>query len=80
MLSADGGFLFPIPCFKKMGGKGDAPAAARPWVFLKVLQLKLNHYCKSLVTSCSTLLACANAAMPVWLRISNLDMLEVAEA
>jgi hypothetical protein len=23
---------------KKMGGKGDAPAAARPWVVLKVVQ------------------------------------------
>jgi hypothetical protein len=28
-----------IPSQKKMGGKGDALAAARPWVVLKVLQL-----------------------------------------
>jgi hypothetical protein len=37
-------------------------------------------YCNSLSTSCCTLLAWANAAMPVWLRISNFDMFEVAEA
>ena len=38
----------------------------------------LLHYCSSLVTSCCTLLAWARAEMPVWLRISYLDMLEVA--
>ena len=37
-------------------------------------------YCSSLVTSCSMLLAWAKAEMPVWLRISYFDMLEVAEA
>jgi len=37
-------------------------------------------YCNSLVTSCCTLLACASAAMPVWLRISYFDMFDVAEA
>jgi hypothetical protein len=37
-------------------------------------------YCSSLSTSCCTLLAWASAAMPVWLRISNFDMFEVAEA
>jgi hypothetical protein len=30
--------LFPIPCYKKVGGKGNPPAAARPWVVLKLLQ------------------------------------------
>jgi hypothetical protein len=37
-------------------------------------------YCSSLVTSCCTLLACAKAEMPVWLRISYFDMLEDADA
>jgi hypothetical protein len=37
-------------------------------------------YWSSLVTSCSTLLAWASAAMPVWLRISYFDMFEVAAA
>jgi hypothetical protein len=37
-------------------------------------------YCNSLVTSCSTLLACARAAMPVWLKISYFDIFDVAEA
>ena len=37
-------------------------------------------YCSSLVTSCCTLLACARAEMPVWLRISYFDMLEDADA
>ena len=63
---------------QKMGGKDDLLAAARPWVVLKVVQF--CFYCKSLVTSCSTLLAWASAAMPVWLRISYFDMFEVAEA
>jgi hypothetical protein len=35
-------------------------------------------YCSSLVTSCWTLLAWERAAMPVWLRISYLDISEVA--
>jgi len=39
-----------------------------------------SDYWSSLVTSCCTLLACARAEMPVWLRISYLDMLEVADA
>jgi len=73
--------LFPTPYYpasQKMGGKGLAFAAARPWVVLKLLQWCV--YCKSLVTSCCTLLACANAAMPVWLKISYFDMLDVAAA
>ncbi len=37
-------------------------------------------YCNSLVTSCCTVLACASAAMPVWLRISYFDIFDVAEA
>jgi hypothetical protein len=37
-------------------------------------------YCNSFKTSCCWLLACAKAEMPVWLRISYLDMFEVAEA
>src|SRR5580658_2578227 len=68
---------------KKWAAKVLSFTAARPWVFLKLLQccayLK-PVYCKSLVTSCCTLLACANAAMPVWLRISYFDMFEVADA
>jgi len=47
---------------------------------LEGVAVLLNLYCKSLVTSCCTLLACANAAMPVWLRISYLDIFDVAEA
>src|SRR5208282_3778764 len=35
-------------------------------------------YCNSLSTSCCCELACARAAMPVWLRISYFDMLELA--
>jgi hypothetical protein len=35
-------------------------------------------YWSSLVTSCCTLLACARAEMPVWLRISYFDMSELA--
>ncbi len=38
------------------------------------------NYCNSLVTSCCTLLACARAEMPVWLRISYLDMAVEADA
>src|ERR1035437_6811036 len=37
-------------------------------------------YCSSLVTSCWMLLAWARAEMPVWLRISYLDMLDAADA
>jgi len=37
-------------------------------------------YCSSLVTSCCMLLAWARAEIPVWLRISYFDMLEVAAA
>jgi hypothetical protein len=37
-------------------------------------------YWSSLVTSCCMLLACAKAEMPVWLRISYLDMFDAAEA
>jgi hypothetical protein len=40
----------------------------------------VHCYSSSLVTSCCTLLAWAKAAMPVWLRISNFGMLEVAAA
>ena len=39
-----------------------------------------SRYWSSLVTSCSTLLAWASAAMPVWLRISYFDIFEVAAA
>jgi len=61
---------------KKMGGKESLPPPC-PWVFLNIPQ---SNYCKSLVTSCSTWLAWASAAMPVWLRISYFDMFEVAAA
>jgi len=37
-------------------------------------------YCSSLMTSCCTLLAWASAEMPVWLRISYLDMADEADA
>jgi len=78
-----------------MGGKARALPPPCPWVVLKLLQscetlpIYSSHptlvptsllYCKSLVTSCCTLFACANAAMPVWLRISYFDMFEVAAA
>ena len=63
---------------QRMGGKVFTLAAARPWVVLKSMQCCV--YCKSLVISCCTLLACAKAEMPVWLRISYFDMLEVADA
>src|ERR1035437_5526648 len=74
----------------KANGEGGCPAeekkAARfsscrhpsHGVVLKLLQ-SCGYYCKSLVTSCCTLLAWAKAAMPVWLRISYLDMLAVAD-
>lgn len=42
--------------------------------------IRTLDYWSSLVTSCSTLLAWARAAMPVWLRTSYFDMLDVAEA
>jgi len=74
-----------------MGGKVLPLPPPCPWVVLKVFQccVLLNPYelttvhsvyCRSLVTSCCTLLACANAAMPVWLRISYFDMFDVADA
>lgn len=47
---------------------------------LEVIAMVLNLYCKSLVTSCCTLLACASAEMPVWLRISYFDIFDVADA
>jgi hypothetical protein len=37
-------------------------------------------YCNSFSTSCCTLLACARAEMPVWLRIWYFDMFEAAVA
>jgi hypothetical protein len=47
---------------------------------LLTLAIQSRNYCSSLVTSCCTLLAWARAEMPVWLRISNFDRFEVAEA
>jgi hypothetical protein len=41
---------------------------------------RVSLYCSSLVTSCCMLLAWASAEIPVWLRISYLDMFEVAAA
>ncbi len=66
---------------KKKGRQSFRPAAALSLGCLEGTAVLLNRlYCKSLVTSCCTWLACANAAMPVWLRISYFDMFEVAEA
>ena len=68
---------------KENGGKSKAPAAYPSLGCLKFTLLPhLLHetYCNSLVTSCCTLLACASAAIPVWLRISYFDMLVVAAA
>jgi hypothetical protein len=68
---------------KENGGKSNALAAD---LSLGCLQLTLplrppqEPYCNSLVTSCCTLLACASAAIPVWLRISYFDMFVVAAA
>ena len=52
----------------RKGALADAP--------LCLFRLRGAGYCSSLVTSCCTLLACARAEMPVWLRISYFDMLE----
>jgi hypothetical protein len=68
---------------KENGGKNKALAADPSLGYPKLtLLLRLQHeaYCNSLVTSCCTLLACASAAIPVWLRISYFDMLVVAAA
>ena len=46
----------------------------------EILPLGTPDYCNSFITSCCTVFACASAAMPVWLRISYLDILEVADA
>jgi hypothetical protein len=76
--------LVPIPyslhpALKKMGGKV-ALAAALSLGCLEGAAIVRKPYCKSLVTSCCTLLACANAAMPVCERISYFDIFDVAEA
>jgi len=77
--------MFPA---SKNAARAEAPAATLPWVCFKLLQhnlcanvcSNLRAYCNSLVTSCCTVLACASAAMPVWLRISYFDMFDVADA
>ena len=66
----------PIPCHAKKGAHW-TPSPALPHV--APFQFP-ECYCNSFVTSCCMLLACANAEMPVWLRISYFDMFEVAEA
>lgn len=57
---------------------GSSPVVSAPAT--KNLSPGLPAYWSSLVTSCCTLLAWANAEMPVWLRISYFDMAEVADA
>jgi hypothetical protein len=56
--------------------------ATRPWRSLANAETDAaaSDYWRSLVTSCCMLLAWARAEMPVWLRISYLDILLVAEA
>src|ERR1700748_2732923 len=53
---------------EKIGELESSPTAA----------LQGHDYCSNLVTSCSVLLAWARALMPVWLRISYFERLEVA--
>ena len=67
---------------QKKGRQSSRPAAALSLGCLEgtAVLRNLSAYCRSLVTSCCTWLACASAAMPVWLRISYFDMFEVAEA
>jgi hypothetical protein len=88
MFKSDDGTPRSAPMPHKRNGRQAMPAAALSLGFLEVLQFCLTMtfassrtaYCSSLVTSCWMLLACASAAMPVWLRISNFDRFEVAEA
>jgi len=53
-----------------------APARTPFPVFAPLARQRV--YCNSFSTSCWTLLAWAKAEMPVWLRISYFDMLELA--